>query len=607
MTIHEVPGVGLRGFGRLGAIVLVAGAVAGAPAWALNDVRFRAPGASEDLEQRLRNASLLLEIEDETDDVQEVLAAARAEYGRLLGVLYAEGHFGGVINVLVDGREAAQLSPLSPPQSVGRIEVTVQPGPTYLFSQAEVVPLARGTELPEEFRVGETARVPVIRDAVDAAITGWRAEGHAKADIAGQDIVARHGQDRVEARIRVTPGPEVTFGRFSVVGNERVRESAIRRIAGFPEGEDFSPERLEVSARRLRRTGAFRSIAFSEAETLQPGAVLPVSTSVVEEEPRRFGFGAEIDTVEGLGLSAFWMHRNLLGGAERFRIEGEVAGIGGGTGGTDYRFSANFRRPATLNPDTDLLLSATAARLNEPDYTSNTVGLGAGFSRQIGDTFTAEYGIGYQYARDQTDRGTTTYSLLTFPLGAMADRRDDQLNPTGGWYAEADATPFVGLNDASGDGARLTFDGRAYYGFGAEDRFIAAARVQLGSIVGAELTEVPNDFRFYSGGGGTVRGHEYQALGVTLDDGTESGGASFFGVSAEARIGVTDNIQGVLFADYGYIGDEAFGGEGGDHVGAGVGLRYITPIGPIRLDVATPVSGESDSNFQIYVGIGQAF
>jgi translocation and assembly module TamA len=95
---------------------------------------------------------------------------------------------------------------------------------------------------------------------------------------------------------------------------------------------------------------------------------------------------------------------------------------------------------------------------------------------------------------------------------------------------------------------------------------------------------------------------------VTLADGQRSGGASFVGFSGEARVGLTESLQSVAFVDYGYIGVDSFPDDtGGDQVGAGLGVRYVTPIGPIRLDVAVPVSGESNSDFQVYVGIGQAF
>jgi translocation and assembly module TamA len=132
--------------------------------------------------------------------------------------------------------------------------------------------------------------------------------------------------------------------------------------------------------------------------------------------------------------------------------------------------------------------------------------------------------------------------------------------------------------------------------------------LQLGSIAGARLDRVPNDMRFYSGGGGTVRGQNYQSLGITLD-GRASGGASFVGLSGEVRASVTDTIGIVAFADYGVIGADAFPEDWDNaHSGAGLGLRYKTPVGPLRVDVAVPVSGDTEADdYHLYIGIGQTF
>ena len=152
-------------------------------------------------------------------------------------------------------------------------------------------------------------------------------------------------------------------------------------------------------------------------------------------------------------------------------------------------------------------------------------------------------------------------------------------------------------------------DARGYRTFGEARTTTAALRLQFGSIVGPELLGSPPIDRFYSGGGGTVRGQGYQSLAIDLGGGDRSGGASFAGLSAEARVALTEAISVVGFYDWGYIGANSFpDGTGGSHSGAGIGLRYDTGIGPIRLDIATPVSGGADSSkFYIYVGIGQAF
>ena len=161
----------------------------------------------------------------------------------------------------------------------------------------------------------------------------------------------------------------------------------------------------------------------------------------------------------------------------------------------------------------------------------------------------------------------------------------------------------------SSDGAQIKLDARGYESFGPEEDLTFAARVQLGSLFGPALLDSPPTYRFFSGGGGTVRGQDYQSLAITDPAGGRSGGRSFLGLSAEIRQVMTENIEAVVFADWGYIGSEEFPNVSGDsHAGAGLGLRYHTGVGPIRLDLATPVSGSTPaSSYYIYIGIGQAF
>ena len=138
---------------------------------------------------------------------------------------------------------------------------------------------------------------------------------------------------------------------------------------------------------------------------------------------------------------------------------------------------------------------------------------------------------------------------------------------------------------------------------------MVAGRLQFGSLVGPDLNEAPPDYLFYAGGGGSVRGFPYQELGVEVDDETV-GGRSFIGASAELRGGITDALGLVGFVDTAYIGANSWIDDKGSWItGAGIGVRYQTGLGPIRFDIATPVSGGDDdiSPYQIYIGIGQAF
>ncbi|WP_126975222.1 autotransporter assembly complex protein TamA [Frigidibacter oleivorans] len=576
---------------------------------AAQDVTFRVKAQDDDaLRNAILGASLIASTRrDEESELPDLYAAARADYGRLLGALYARGHYSGVISILIDGREAAEIPPLDMPERIGRIDVLIDPGPQFRFSRATAAPLVPGTELPEGYARGEPAFSEEIANAADAGAEGWRRAGHAKVDLARQEVTADHRQATLAADLVFAPGPRVIFGEMTVSGNRRVTTRRIEKIAGFPSGEVYDPEELEDVANRLRRTGTFRSVSLTEAETLGPGNTLDYMLVVSEERRRRLSFGAEISSVDGGRVTAGWLHRNLLGGAESLNLEAEVAGIGGGTGGVDYSLGARFERPGTPFRDSNAFIEANIARLQEEDYDSDTANLTFGLERYITDRLTGEVGLGYEASNVTDSLGEREFRQIILPVSLTWDARNSTTNATEGFYLEGGVLAFRGFAD-TGNGAQLTFDGRAYQGF-ADDRFVIAGRAQIGAVAGADLLETPRDYLFYSGGGGTVRGQPYQSLKLTVTDGTDSedyGGNRFAAFSAELRAGITENIGVVAFYDAGYVGDGDFS-DGEWHAGAGLGLRYNTGIGPIRLDVAAPAGGDTGEGVQVYIGLGQAF
>lgn len=563
-----------------------------------------------DLEEALRGGSLLFEQtlqEENPPSSAEIVGAAQSDYRRLLAILYDNGHFSGAVRILIDGREAAAIPPVQPPGAVENIVITVDPGPRFRFGRATIAPVAEGTELPENFTSGARASLGTLKDTASAGVEGWRARGHAKATLSEQQITANHPERRIDAALTLSPGPRLRFGPLVVQTESAVRRDRIIDIAGLPEGEVFSPEEIRLATRRLRRTGAFSAVALTEADDIGPNSTLPINARITDAQPRRVGFGAELSTLEGLTLSGFWLHRNLLGGAERLRFDAEITGIGGSTGGEDYKIGARFERPATFNEDTNFYALAQIEQLDEVSFFSRQINIEAGIERIASPERTYRLGLGLRAAETRDVFGESEYLLLTLPLSAEFDYRDNELNARNGFYIRADATPFVALSGAD-NGIRSYLDARAYRTFGEARPVTLAVRGQVGSVYGPDLSEAPADYLFYSGGGGTVRGQEYQVLGVPVGDDTV-GGRSFVGLSAEVRLGVTDAISVVGFADAGYVGEEEFyDGSGEWHSGAGLGLRYDTAVGPIRADVAVPVSGpEADEDFQIYIGIGQSF
>ncbi|MEM6588636.1 MAG: autotransporter assembly complex family protein [Pseudomonadota bacterium] len=572
------------------------------------DVVLQLPAEAASLDGPLRGASLSVETAaSDGATAQDIMAAARADYGRLSAALYQAGHYGGVISVLVDGREAASISPLAQASTVSRIVIRVEPGPRFTFAEASVAPLAPDTELPEGFAPGQPAFSETIGDAARAGVGAWRDAGHAKVDISDQRLTADHRNAQLSARITLDPGPRLTFGNLIVTKPGNVRPERVVEIAGLPTGQVYSPEELSRASERLRSTGAFASVVLEDADTVRPVNTLDIEATLTDAAPRRIGAGAELSSLEGLTLSGFWLHRNLFGGAERLRFDGEVGGIGGDSGGIDYLFSFLYERPATFTPDTTLVLGGRIQELDEPDYRERSIQLGGGVRHIFSDELTGGIGIRYQYSDIDDAFGSRQLEHILLPGKLTFDNRDVALNATEGVFAELELTPFAGLdNDAAG--ARVFLDLRHYRGFGENKRFVFATRGQVGSVSGARASEVPPEMLFFSGGAGTVRGQDYQSLGVPVTSTLQIGGRSFAALSAELRANIKGPWGAVGFVDYATIGQGSFfDGFTDDHAGAGFGVRYDTGVGPIRVDFATPIGSNAGENFELYIGIGQAF
>ena len=544
--------------------------------------------------------------QDSNRSSQDILAAAKADYRRILSVLYKNAYFGGVISIKVDGREASALPPFFVPDQIRTVTISVDTGRAFRFGETNIGPLAPETELPPEFNTGQPARTPIIAAAADAAVEAWRAAAHAKARVAAQSIVADHRRTTLDTSIRLAPGPVVRFGPLLVNPGSNVREARLRQIAGYPVGELFAPETLDRVAQRLRKTGAFRTVTLREAEVLGPGNTLPVTLVVADQKPRRFGFGAEIHSQEGASVSAYWLHRNFFGGAERLRFDAEIAGIGG-TDAPDYRLAGKLLRPGSGSPLNTAFLGFELRRESEPQYSSRSAFAEAGLERSLSDRVTGTIALAYRLSEFNDALGLRRFSHLSLPVSGRLDARDDMLNPTSGAYVSAEITPYIGL-EGSASGAVMSLDARGYFTPRAAPDLTFAGRLQLGSVVGSGLTTTPPDYLFYSGGGGTVRGQAYKSLDIDLGGGLRTGGRNFLGASIEIRARINEAFSIVAFADQGFIGRTSQPGTDGQwHGGAGLGIRYETGIGPIRFDLAVPTNGPGSGGLQFYVGIGQAF
>jgi translocation and assembly module TamA len=581
-------------------------------AYALDRLDIVVAGGSDVLTEVVEDASMVRSLQAQGQaDPQDLLAAARSDYARILAAMYGKGHYSVDIRIQIDGREAAAVPALEAPRAISTIRIDVDPGPAFRFGNARVTPLASGTVLPDGFAPGAVAESGAVRSAVDVAIAAWREAGHAKAFVAADEVLADHAARRIDADVRLDPGPRLRFGRLEISGEDRMRERRIRKIAGLPEGETFSETELRRAETRLRRTGIFASVAMTEDDQITAPDLLGITATVVEQKPRRYSLGVEVASLDGVSLSASWLHRNLLGGGERLEIKGDVTNIGSGLSGIDYGIEVTLDRPATLSPDTSAGLILGYSHEDEVDYSLDAFDFGLRFNHVFSEQLTARVGLTYSAQDGRDPGGRFSFRNLSLPVGVTWDRRDVANDPTRGFYLDAEAKPFAGFG-TTGSGLRTTFDGRAYRSLGEPGRFVFAARVQAGAIFGSDLLETPRDDLFLSGGGGTVRGQPYRSLGIAVTRGLGPefviGGRYFLASSVELRAKVSDRVGVVGFVDWGSIGTDGFTGDFAEsHAGAGLGLRYDTGLGPIRFDVAAPISGSTGDGVQFYVGLGQSF
>jgi translocation and assembly module TamA len=553
-----------------------------------------------------------------------LLAKARGDYRRILGALYADGRYGGTISIKVDGREASDIAPDADLSNPANIVISVQPGPQFLFATARVKNMAPPPIDPKDvvdrpenqgFAPGDVARSTAIVKAERLAVDAWREQGHPKARIVSREVLADHDNSKVDTTIEVDPDRRAAFGPVQVTGTERMDPEFVAFITGLQPGVEYDPDEIERAKKRLSRLEVFRSARIEEADAITSDGLLPITVAVQEQKLRRFGIGGSYSTLDGAGFDAYWLHRNLFGHAERLRFDAKIGGIGAQSyNPQDYNYllGVSFTKPGVYTPDTDFIASLIGERNVLDAYTQTSITADAGFTQIFSDELTGKLTANISKSRFDDDFFGKRDFLTVGLLGNLTyDSRDSKVDPSRGYYLEGLLSPFYEF-EFGNFATKFTAEGRTYYSFDANNRFILAGRLKLGSIVGADVAELPPDQLFFAGGGGSIRGYAYRNVGVNVTRDGETfviGGRSLIESSIEARIRMTDTIGVVGFVDAGNVGEESYPDFAQQmRVGVGAGLRYNTGLGPIRLDFAVPLDRTSDDpSFAFYVGIGQAF
>lgn len=512
-------------------------------------------------------------------------------------LLQSEGHYGARIEALLD----TEVVP-------NQVTFRVKPGPVYpiqavTFTADGALPY-EGPEAPAiGLAPGAPARAQAILDADRRLLASLRRLGHPHPVIQDREVLVDHGAVGVYIRYAIDPGPRAAFGKMTVEGLEGVAESVVRKLCPWTEGDPFRPEPLEIYQARLYRTNLFSLVQIEPADAVDAAGQLPVTIRISERKHRTMRFGLEYLADEGAGAEALWEHRNMQGLGHQLTLRARFNQTLG-------EFSSQYRIPSFRSIDQSLVLELRAGQDNPDAYESQFIGLNATLERTLTPHLTVGYGMGFRFAQQTLiDADEETFGILSLPAFARWDSTDDALNPTQGYRAQLRIRPFVDVLAPEAPFARIAAEASTYRKMDEAGRWVVAGRLRLGAVAGGSLEGIPPDERFYAGGGGSIRGYDYKTVGPETADGTLLGGRSLFEAALEVRRKITDTLGVVAFLDAGTAYDAPYPDFSEDlRFGAGLGFRYYTPIGPVRLDVATPLNGrDDDSPVSVYLSIGQAF
>ncbi len=596
------------------------------------------------LTRTLQDASLLYRLRQDAPPDGETLARRMAaDLDPLVDALWSQGYFNADVGLVVDGvtlkvgaePDARLVRALESHRNRDAVPITVsvKPGPVFGLRDIAVsergitgAPAIANPEKVTRLKPGDPATSSALRAAQAALVDNLRAQSRPLAKVVEMRPVVDHAARIMDVTYVVEPGPVAGFGDVTIGQTDEIPPAVVRSFIYLEPGDPYSPKALTDTRRSIATIPAIASVRIREADRLDGAGNLPIFVDVTERPKRLIGFSARYSTIDGPAVKTYWEHRNLFGGAERLRLEGDVflAPRIDGTKITKFddfersdlggRFGFSFLKPALGGSRYDWLLDGVATRQRVGTrryggYTARYGNVTTAIQRRFSDTFSVQAGIEVERGQTSDVLGQVDYTLVGIPLSVKYDSTDSLLDATRGFRATASVTPYptflgstVGIVQAKG-----AFS--AYYALDEDARYVLAGRIGLGSISGASLDEIPATRRFYAGGGGSVRGYAYRTLSPLGPFNQLVGGRSLFEGSIEARIKVTDTIGIVPFFDAG----TAFEGSLPDfkqrlQMAAGLGLRYYTAIGPIRVDVAAPLNPrKGDKPVALYVSIGQAF
>ena len=557
-----------------------------------------------------------------TGDSLSLLQAAQARRSRLASALRSRGYYDARVVATVGGQPIDEASALDaienqPESAKTDFQINVATGPVYkvvdlkIDGPKDVVDPPALDRSTLALQPGQPADAATIINTENEILDQVRSHGYALAKVDQRQVVIDHATREAHVTYHLQTGPVATMGPVQFSGTQTVNTTYLQKRVPFKPGDPYTPEKVSKLRDRLTALGVFNVVRVKPATSLDAKGELPIDVEVEDRARRSIGFGAAYETILGFSANAYWLHRNLFGEAESLRLSAMVNHIGQGSlNDLGYGLRADFLKPDWWVAGQDATATAQALREVYPAYTRKGVVFGAGLNRVISDHWRVSAGLAYEASQIEKSGITANYQLFGVPLSATLNEANDELNPTKGYKVVLNLTPYADLDHGNDLFAIAKVVGTTYLDVSGNGRSVIAGRAAFGTIQGGTSSSVPPDKQFYAGGGGSVRGFNYQSAGPRDSSNNPVGGASLVEASLEFRQRIGKSFGVVAFVDAGgaYTNTLPDFSEMTPRVGTGLGVRYYTAFGPARLDVGFPLNKRAgDAPFGIYVSIGQAF
>lgn len=588
------------------------------PARAADPVHYKIdfPHTGDDeLDGLLKQSSALLALQKKLPPAPfALIGRARTDIQHFITVLHALGYDNGQVEIeidhfaLSDPALLAQLNQL-PESQDAEIEIKIEKGRLFALNQIELSGLPAGFTPDLSIHTGQVARAAPILNATAQLTTALRNAGYAFATVSPPYALANRATNKLDVHLSVTPGPHVVLGTISFSGVKRTKIAFLQRHIGPLTGQPYALTTLQNARNALLDLGIFSSVTPVTAPEAIDGQV-PVDFHVTEMKRHTISLSGAYATDTGFAVETGWTDRNLFGHAESLTISSAVSGIAGNsTNGLGYDLKAAFAKPDYYARGQTLNLTAEALKESLTAYDRKGILLGGSLSRPFTTNTSISFGPNFINEKITQQGVSRTYVLAQFPISFNWNTANSVLEPTRGHKLNLSLTPtYPVVGQRHRPFVILLGTSSVYLPVERKGWGVLALHGLIGSVQGTSQFNVPPDQRFYGGGSGTIRGYSYQTVGPLFADDKPQGGLAIDALDVEFRQHITKTIGIVPFVDAGQVNAGARPFKGTVRVGYGLGLRYYTGIGPIRVDLAFPAKRTAGSGaFALYIGLGEAF